>query len=211
MVFGWPIRTLVCLTVLGLALTGCGEPTTAEVETPAPATVTVTATATVESTSPTRPATPASPASQSAGPEVIMVDPGSTRTLTKADAFASQGWEEGSFQAVGGTRPEQALAARSHCGRKKSQPLEFRFAQNQGKIRFTVAHSMLSATSDAQLEWALLVDGRQVQTEIIAFKESAELVADLSGVAVVQVLYRQVQDSGCGDTLGLITSAVIEG
>ena len=70
---------------------------------------------------------------------------------------------------------------------------------------------MLSATSDAQLEWALLVDGRQVQTEIIAFKESAELVADLSGVAVVQVLYRQVQDSGCGDTLGLITSAVIEG
>lgn len=211
MVFGRPIRTLACLTVLGLALAGCGESTTAEVETPAPVTVTVTATATVESTSPSRPATSASPASQSAGSEVIVVDPGSTRTLTKADAFASEGWEEGSFQAVGGARPEQALAARSSCARKKSQPLEFRFAQNQGTVRFTVAHSMLSATSDAQLEWALLVDGRQVQTEIIAFKESAELVADLSGVAVVQVLYRQVQDSGCGDTLGLITSAVIEG
>lgn len=141
---------------------------------------------------------------------MISVTPGAERKLTRADAFSAEYFEERSFQPVGRANEVQALGATANCNSSLARELEFRFAENQGDLTFEVAQEMSSPSSEENLEWGLVVDGRQVETKKIAFKESAEFTTSLAGVAVVKLQLRN--PSPCsGQAIGLVTKAVIKG
>lgn len=204
-------RTLSSLAV-GLSslilLTACaGEPTGS---TPT-ATVTVTAPAAAPTPSslPTTSSSTPQPGSSPSGPAVISVQPGAERTLTKSDAFSAENWDEGSYQPVNQPQEMQALAAVAGC-RYGAEELEFRFAQNAGSLTFQVAQDMSSKSSEEILEWALVVDGRQVETKKIAFKDSVELTTPLTGVAVVKLQVNNPEPCS-SSAIGLVTKAVIQG
>lgn len=149
------------------------------------------------------------PAGASDDPEPLSVDPGAERVLTMADAFSAENWEEASFQPVNQSENIQAMAATVGCSRK-GEELEFRFAQNSGELTFDLAQDMSSDSSDELLEWALEVDGRQVETKKVAFKDSAQLTTPLSGVAVVKL--QLSNPTPCtGSAVGLVTKATIKG
>ena len=158
---------------------------------------------------PTTP-TPAPASADPTGPQVIRVTPGAERRLTRSDAFSAEYFEERSFQPVGRGNEVQALGATANCNSSWARELEFRFAENQGDLTFEVAQEMSSPSSEENLEWALVVDGRQVETKKIAFKETAEFTTSLVGVAVVKLQLRN--PSPCsGQAIGLVTKAVIKG
>lgn len=206
-------RWMTAGLLAGLLLTACATP---GVGTPSPA-VTVTVAAPTPSESPTPEPTAsqthsatAMPTASPSGPQVISVRPGAERRLTKSDAFSADGWQESSFQPVGRADAVQALGSSVTCRASGPRELEFRFAENQGTLTFEVAQAMSSPSSEESLEWALVVDGRQIETKRIAFKETAEFMASLTGVAVVKL---QVKNpSPCsGHAIGLVTRAVIKG
>lgn len=196
------------LVAAGLFLGGCSAlPVVSGVPAPtpeAPVTVTVTAPA----PSPTVTTTVAS-AGASAAPSIISVAPGTDRTLHLTDAYSVESaWSEAGFQPVGSAETRQAIGARVYCVR--GPQLEFRFAQNGGTFKATVAQDMNSALSTQELEWSLVVDGRLAETKRIAFKDSAEFTTPLSGVAVVQLNVAQAKP--CKESvIALVTSAVIQG
>lgn len=207
------VSTLLVSAAVGLSLAACTVPGgTTTSTTTAPPTVVIIAPMTPTTATPA-PAiaepTLSQPQSSSSGPQIIRVDPGSQRTLTKADAFAAQNWDEGSYQAVGQAQTGQAIAYAVACD-YGTNPLEFRFSQNQGTLKFVVAQAMNSRSSAEKQEWALIVDGRQVQTKSISFKDSVEITTPLSGVAVVQLKVSEPRPCS-GSSIGLITSAVITG
>lgn len=202
------VRRVLVLVAVAALLVGCAGGS-GEAAVPSVAPVTITVTQEVPPSSPATTPSAAAGTTASAQPRVVSVDPGVERTLTLADAFDAGDWKEGSFQAVGHTQASQALAQVTGCY-GSHDPLEFRFAQNQGTLRFTVAQSMDSESSGAVLEWALIVDGRQIQTKSIGFKDSAELTTSLAGVAVVQ-LDLEKTGSCAGTATGLVLEAVIQG
>lgn len=113
---------------------------------------------------------------------------GADRTLGLADAFDRSDWEEGNFTPVGSTTDAQALAATVNCSSSRPRVLEFRFSGTDGyTLRASVAQELHSPNPSATLEFALVLDDRQTSTKSIKFKQSAELTADLTGVAVVQL------------------------
>lgn len=191
-----------------LALTGC----TAGEATPPPATVTVTVTAPAP-----EPMTPSptielpaveSTLTPSPSPAAIVVTPGAERKLNLSDAYnPSNYWKEASFQQVGSTENQQAIGVEFDCYR--TPMLEFRFAQNTGTFRAVVAQDLNSESSNETQEWALIVDGRPQETKQISFKDSVELTAPLTGVAVVKIAAKN--QGNCGTSTGLITSATIQG
>lgn len=197
--------------IIGVLLTACAGPGAG---TPSP-TVSATAEATAPTPSPTSPPTPSnSPTATSStatpdGPQVISVTPGAERRLTRSDAFSAEYWEERSFQPVGQAQEVQALGTTADC-RMTARELEFRFAENAGDLTFEVAQSMSSPSSEESLEWALVVDGRQVETKMIAFKETAEFATSLAGVAVVKLQVKNPTPCS-GRAVGLLTKAVIKG
>ena len=205
--FALTSRSMAVGLLAVLTLTACGAQTASG---PAP-TVTVTAPASeaAVTNSPSPSASTKAPSASPTGPEVISVDPGAERVLTKSDAFSADNWDEGSYQPVGQAQEIQALAANAYCDRG-SKKLEFRFAQNAGSLTFQVAKAMSSRSSGEILEWALVVDGRQVMTKKIAFKESVELTTPLAGVAVVQLQVSNPRPCS-GEATGLVTRAVIKG
>lgn len=135
-----------------------------------------------------------------------------TRTLTLADAFKPGNWKEGAFAPTGQT-PAQAMAITVDCyDSHNATTMEFRFSRATGKLQFTVAQGDTSNSSDAVLEWALTVDGRQTEAKTIGFKDTAVLSTDLTGVAAVKISAKQKLDQRCtGDVTALITKAVVTG
>lgn len=105
----------------------------------------------------------------------------------------------------------QALAEDVNCYSNDDDVLEFRFAQASGTLVLHVAQDMHSAKSNQTMEFALKVDGRQVQTKDITFKQTATLSTPLTNVAVVQVHAQLVGDHCDGPATALITSATVTG
>ena len=97
----------------------------------APASSSTTTTPAVATSSTSLPA----PAADPSGPKVISIAPGGERVLTKADAFSSEYWDEGSYQPVG-QPAQQAMAFDARC-RSSRYPVEFRFGQSSGTLTFT--------------------------------------------------------------------------
>lgn len=205
--FALTSRSMAVGLLAVLTLTACGAQTASG---PA-ATVTVTAPASESAVtdSPSPSASTKTPSASPTGPEVISVDPGAERVLTKSDAFTAEYWDEGSFQPVGQPQEVQAMAATAYCAAGPRE-MEFRFAQNAGNLTFQVAQAMSSPSSEENLEWALVVDSRQVMTKKIAFKESVELTTPLAGVAVVKLQVSNPRPCS-GNAVGLVTRAVIKG
>lgn len=200
------IKSAPVLATFALVLAGCSAQPAAPVPTPeAPVTVTVTA----PPPSPTATTSTNTPAGGAASPGVISVGPGEGRTLHLTDAHgADRAWSEAGFQPVGSAQPRQAIGAMVYC--PGDAELEFRFAQKEGTFKATVAQDMNSKSSTEDLEWALVVDGRQIETKRIAFKDSAEFTTPLSGVAVVQLVVKNARPCKAQAT-ALVTSAVIQG
>jgi len=128
---------------------------------------------------------------------------GSERTLGLADAFnPSSNWEEKNYRPVGSTSQVQAIGIQVRCNDNDPEVLEFRFSGTDGfKLRASVAQDLYSPEAEAQVQFTLRVDGRQIATKTIKLKESAELETDLTGVAVVQLEVSQLRDQvkGCGE------------
>lgn len=206
-----PAVIVLTLLVVGLSSTGCtAKPAAPQVT----ETVTVTAPPPSTETPQTTPTDNApeevAPEPVASGPQVIIVDAGSTRTLTLNDAFGdTDSWKEGSFQAAGVAEPTQAIATVSNrwCSERT---LEFRFAQNEGTFSASVAQAMDSKSSTEELEWALIVDGRKVSTKRLAFKEITEFETPLTGVAVVQLTVKSATRS-CAEATALVTSVTVQG
>ena len=204
-------RVAVAFLALMALATGCA----ASPQVPSPA-VTVTVTVTPEAAVSTPSATVVSATPRTAGmstqasatgPAIISVVPGGERRLSLVDAFGdTSDWQEGSFQAPGSANRVQGVTTSISCS---SEELEFRFSSATGRFVANVAQSMESPASDKIQEWTLTLDGRRAETKRISFKESAELAADLTGVAVVKLGVANV--SGCASTKGLITSLTIHG
>ncbi|HOA89887.1 MAG TPA: hypothetical protein PKX10_11150 [Propioniciclava tarda] len=205
----------VALTGIALLAVGCSVPggtvKTTSAAAPAPATVTVVAPASSSTTTTPTVATSSTslpaPAADPSGPKVISIAPGGERVLTKADAFSSEYWDEGSYQPVG-QPAQQAMAFDARC-RSSRYPVEFRFGQSTGTLTFTVGQALSSRSSSERLEFALIVDGRQVESKMVAFKDVEHLSTPLAGVAAVQLV---VTPNPCRDgATALITKAVIVG
>lgn len=135
---------------------------------------------------------------------------GATRTLTLIDAQPNNDWREAGFQPVGSATIQQAIGTTLPCI-SSPRTLEFRFAQNAGDFKATVAQDMGSKSSSEELEWALIVDGRQLETKRIAFKDVAEFTTPLAGVAVVQLSVKLSSTRCQGGATALVTSVIIAG
>ncbi|MBW9214963.1 hypothetical protein KV102_08920 [Mumia sp. zg.B53] len=150
-------------------------------------------------------------AEPSAPPVVV----GEVRELNLVDAFSAEGWEEGAHQPVAGEQA-QAMATLVSCGYgyDGGDPLEFRIAQTDGyKLVAKVAQDLTSPSSTARLEFALVVDGRQVAAKAIEFNESAILEADISNAAVVKMTVKQSPppNEDCDDAaIALVTDLTMQ-
>lgn len=151
---------------------------------------------------------PGATSASSTGPVIIREPTGTEKVLTLADAFAAENWTEELRQPAGKAAQQQAIATRVYCG-QESSPLEFRFAEQPGTLRLTVAQDMASASSDAKVEFALIVDGRRLESKAITFKETTELSASLSGASVVNVIASTKESCSRNTVIALITKAVI--
>ncbi|PIE28231.1 MAG: hypothetical protein CSA58_00160 [Micrococcales bacterium] len=144
---------------------------------------------------------------------VITIEDGTTRELLRADAFDPGDWEEGSHQIAGKSEQIQAMAATLGCSGGNMEQIEFRFAETTGTLKVDVAQDMRSESSSGLIEFSLVVDGRQVQTKSIGFKETEQLTTDLANVTVVQIQAHEIgEDCTSGKSaVALITRAAVDG
>lgn len=213
-----------CLWFAGVALFAMGIVGCGQVRPPdgpgevAPPTVTVTVNPPTSgpplpTTPPPTPSTAGSQSPSPTGPSVITVSPGSERVLQLSDAYGvgryGSNWTEGSVRIPSSATEVQGMATKVGCY-SEPRALEFRFAQSQGAFSAAVAQSLDSTDSSAVLEWTLVVDGRRVSTQRIAFKETAEFSTSLAGVAVVRL--EVLTAKPCSDeATGVVTSAKVDG
>lgn len=193
-------------------MVGCGESASSS----APATVTVTTTVTetpvaastpIEATSSEPVVETSSGPATSDGPPVISGGTSGTRTLTLADVFKHDGWEEGSYQPAGSKQARQAMGvALNSCGTPYS--LEVRLAQITGTAKITVAQAIDSVSSVEKIEFKLLADGRLVDAKTIAFNQTQSLSADLTGVSTLVLEVKWAEGEQCRAT-ALVTSFTI--
>lgn len=216
-----PQISVACAVVsLALLVSSCAQgPTVSSAPTPAPTEATTVATPSppidttsaepTASASPTPTSTPTDDDSPDPSPGVTVVGPGSATTrLTLAQAVSSEGWDERSYTPVG-SDPMQAMGAVIGCYDERE--VEFRFNQRRGTFRAEVAQDQNSQSSDQTVEFALIVDGSQLDTRRIGFKESQFLGTDLAGVAVVKVRASLADDRCSGKSVtALITSVTID-
>lgn len=148
-------------------------------------------------------------ASDSTGPSVLK-DTGADRTLTLADTFSADQWEEGSYKAAGSTKSVQGIRTSVSCYSDGTEPIELRFADAKGKLKVAVAQDVTSEASDNVLAFDLIVDGRKVRSKNVAFSKTNTLSTDLSGVVVVKIVASRVKSDDCeGSALALITKLEI--
>jgi hypothetical protein len=128
------------------------------------------------------------------------------------DAKRADDWVEGNYQTPGADDSVTAMAlALNGCG-SDSGEIEFRFANQDGRLAFAVAQDLNSDRSDVVLEFAVVANGRTVDTRQIAFDQSATLEAPLTGVSAVILEVDHVSGGrGCDGATALITSASVEG
>lgn len=170
------------------------------------------ATPTVSSPTPSksRSSVSSSAATSTASSPVAITSAGN-KSLGLSDAFNPGGWTEGAYQPASTGKQQQAIAESVGCYVYNSaNQLEFRFASVPGTLKVAVAQELNSDSSDAQLEWSLYADGKQVDSKMIAFKESQELSTSLSGVAAVKILVKHKESNCTGSATALITAISVE-
>lgn len=209
-------------TAVGLLLlmfvAACGaDPTGPTADQPtSPPVTSEPATPTPVSPSPTAetPPTVVSGSATPTGPPIVVANPGERRqTLLLSDAFDKGEWVEGSYTPANETTTvNNAMAVDIYCGSKTVKSIEYCFAQMTGTIQIAVAQDMRSEASDAELEFSLMTDGRQIEAKNIDFTGKAVLSADLAGVTVLKVGVRPTAEGACQrqNVNALITSIVIE-
>lgn len=215
--------TVAGLLIALFMLQACAAPSTPDTSegTPAPPTTAATQSGTAArsaihtaspdpgSESPTTVASSAKTTPAESSPSVITSV--ANKSLGLSNAFKSSGWTEGSYQPATTGTQQQAIATPVSCfSGSSSNQLEFRFASVPGTLKIQVAQDLNSDSSDAQLEWSLFADGRQVDTKLIGFKESQVLSADLSGVAAIKIQVKHKEQNCTGSATALITMLSIE-
>lgn len=225
-----PLRTALTAAAAALALAGCtvapttpptipvSSPTT-ESPTPTPTTPTLTTTTPTASAivSPTLgqvitpSASPTGPGVSTSGattPSLIAVNPGTTVVLGLDNAFHHDGWVAGSYQPAAAASKVPALASTVNCG-ETGPALEFRLLPTSGTVRITAAQDLMSDSSDNTLTVQLIADGKVVGEKPLAFKETAEMTAPLSGVTVLKIV--STAKTPCRtSSVALITRALIQ-
>lgn len=174
---------------------------------PAP-TATSTPTVTESSTSPTPSPTPTDeevvPVPEATG--IVGPPRGGSMELGLADAKNASDWREGNFQVPGESEALTAMGATLYC--RDTADLEFRFAKQSGDVVFKVAQDLDSDSSAVVFEFSLLANGRTVDSKQIAFDQSAELKAPLTGVSAVILRVGTTKDCS-GRATALVTSATV--
>lgn len=202
--------------LLVLAVVGCGAG-----ESSAPVTISETRIVTQTpsaSDSPTEsiqadPEPIPSESSTSTDSPIVIPSEGTSRPLALADAFSASAWEEGAYQRAGEPGEMRGFSRRVYChSDRDNDPLEFRFGSQPGKLRFDIAQELRSVSSSNRLQFSIQSDGRVVETKTIGFKERATLIADVTGVASLEVLVVPVEQDECEDSsMALITAMELTG
>ncbi|HNV13147.1 MAG TPA: hypothetical protein PKL63_00670 [Dermatophilaceae bacterium] len=232
-----PLRTALTLGAAALVLAGCtvapSTPTTTATttsDTPSATVTTPTPTAPLLTVTPSptasglptlgtvvTPGAPTTTASTDAGvapgtattPSLISAGPGTLVVLGLGNAFHADGWASGSYQPAGATARSLALAATVNCA-VAGPEIEYRVLPTNSSIKVTVAQELMSDSSDNTVTFSLVTDGKVVNEKPVTFKQTAELVAPLTGVTVVKIT--AVAKAPCKtSSTALITRAIIQG
>lgn len=115
----------------------------------------------------------------------VITTKGGQSVLRLADVFDAGDWQEGVATPAGTSEGAQSIYVSTACG--DPETLELRFGGVTGSIEVSVAQAADSPSSDSNLEWSLIADGRTVDTKAISFKERRTLTTRLDGVAAVKV------------------------
>ncbi|MFV0373551.1 hypothetical protein [Microbacterium sp.] len=127
--------------------------------------------------------------------------------LTLSDAKHAPGWSEGEHRVPGRADAVMAMAVEVRCY-GSGESLEFRFADQSGRLTFEVAQDLDSESSTVELEFSLTANGRAIESKRVAFDEHATLSTDLTGVSAAILT---VAGADCRDTTtALVTSATVE-
>lgn len=225
-------RHLAVCGVLGLALAGCsGAPVSAPASTPTPSAPTQTTTSSVAATptpsmtvaTPSATPTPTSSAAPTLGSVVtptptgpatplapgLITTNGGLISLSADNAFHADGWTFGQFLPVGATALVPAIAATVNCDGPGPE-IEYRLSPTTAKLRVTVVQDILSDSSDNTVNVKIMTDGKTVAEKAISFKQSAELTAPLTGVAVIKLVASPKGDCTTSSNV-LITQAEVQG
>lgn len=124
-------------------------------------------------------------------------------------AFRHTGWSERVDTPVGGT-PQQVIENAVSCSSDfdQTQALEFRFSNSAGTFTAVAQQALESGTSDGTAEVALFVDGRQVQTQQLGFKDKRTFSTPLTGVNAIKIVVREIYGKGsnCPGQVTLVIS-----
>lgn len=133
-------------------------------------------------------------ATSSPEPPIIEPSAGVPQKLVLADAFNSEGWEEGSFKPAGKPAEVDGFVTMVTCYQDIDRALEFRLGAQPGQLKFTVVQELRSESAANTLAVAVEADGRVKQTRNIDFKGSADFDVDVTGVASLRILVSRVKD-----------------
>ena len=125
------------------------------------------------------------------------------RKLSLVDIFDHEGWDEGSVSVPKHSETISAVWSRMSCGNRS---LEWRFADQAGRLVVDVAQALDSATSDTVFEFKLFADQRLADTSLGKFSAAAHLETGLTGVNAVRLTVTPAEGTPHCDATAVITN-----